>query len=291
MSIDTSKVMIFLLEECNLNCEHCVRDEEPMNPGYILSLDQFKRSMAECVSIGTIRSIHFSGGEPTLWNDKTNDLVDLLIQISNMGFDPGFTSNGSYFESNNFCDQFFKRYFSHSKRLLHVCLSIDSFHNNFDREEGRSKELDNVLSYRGRNDHKSANKLLIKVITVISKEEKSLLPEQMILHYQSKGVEFNFIPLESKGRARSLSASCPDLDSRDPADLGTFSRFHEPEYHGKQANDQHVILIDNQYYLYTNDFRIAFPQRWEILCSLGRLQNAIINRVKNSGYTCHRINK
>jgi hypothetical protein len=34
---DPSLMMIFVIEECNFVCPHCVREEEPMEPGYRLT--------------------------------------------------------------------------------------------------------------------------------------------------------------------------------------------------------------------------------------------------------------
>jgi MoaA/NifB/PqqE/SkfB family radical SAM enzyme len=94
---DKSLMMIFLLEECNFSCDHCVREDEPMHPGYKLSFEQLKMCLSDCHSLQSIEWVHFSGGEPTLWTDGKRDMVDLLIEISRAGFEPGFITNGSNF--------------------------------------------------------------------------------------------------------------------------------------------------------------------------------------------------
>ena len=92
--IDRTLMMIFLLETCNLSCPHCVRDDEPMDTGYRLTSRQLLECLRDCDRLETIEWVHFSGGEPTLWREGERDLVDLLVDISNAGFEPGFTTNG-----------------------------------------------------------------------------------------------------------------------------------------------------------------------------------------------------
>ena len=74
---DTSLMMLFLLEECNFACPHCVRDEEPMPPGYRLTFEQLRACLRDCRGLPSVSWVHFSGGEPTLWEEAGLDLVDL----------------------------------------------------------------------------------------------------------------------------------------------------------------------------------------------------------------------
>jgi len=92
--LDKTLIMIFLLEECNNDCPHCVRTDEPMLPGYKLYSEQLKICLEDCKKLESIEWVHFSGGEPTIWREGALGLVDLLIAISDAGFDPGFTTNG-----------------------------------------------------------------------------------------------------------------------------------------------------------------------------------------------------
>ena len=63
---DKSLMMIFLLEECNLECAHCIREDESMEPGYRLSFEQLQLCLSDCHGLESIRWVHFSAGEPAL---------------------------------------------------------------------------------------------------------------------------------------------------------------------------------------------------------------------------------
>jgi molybdenum cofactor biosynthesis enzyme MoaA len=166
---DKSLMMIFLLEECNFTCAHCVREDEPMVPGYKLSLGQLQLCLSDCRALESIRWVHFSGGEPTLWTERNRDLVDLLLNISKAGFTPGFTTNGSFFVDYSRCHDFFGKYVDGSTMPLRVYLSIDTFHRNFDVEKGRAQSLDNVMKCKQELPRAKADLLDIAVLVVVSK--------------------------------------------------------------------------------------------------------------------------
>ena len=266
-------MMIFLLEECNFSCSHCVREDEPMEPGYKLSFGQLQSCLSDCRSLDSVRWVHFSGGEPTLWTDGNHDLVDLLLEISNAGFTPGFTTNGSSFVDYDFCHNFFEKYLDASGTPLRLYVSIDTFHNNFDVEKGRSQSLDNVVKCKTDMPPGKGELLNITVAAVISKDASSLLPDEMIRQYESLGVTFSFVPLKSKGRGKSLSNLCPDLSSDKPEDMGAYYRFRKTR--GKSERNQEnpdevlcVVLIGDNYY-------VSSP--WRKVGTLGRLPDTIIH--------------
>jgi MoaA/NifB/PqqE/SkfB family radical SAM enzyme len=266
-NLDKTFMMIFLLEECNFSCEHCVRDEEPMPSGYKLSYHQLQEFLKDCQKLETIERVHFSGGEPTLWKEGNRDLTDLLIEISKAGFTPGFTTNGSNLVDFTVCKEFLNRYFKDSYRKLHLFISIDTFHRNFDASKGRTKSLDNVLKYQKELPPDKEDIMSITVLVTISKGTESLLPKGMIDYYQSQGVEFSFIPMGLKGKARSMSHLCPNLKSNKSEDLGAYYPYHKE----KIENKHNLILIDNDYYIYFSDESIEFPKRWYKIASLGHL--------------------
>ena len=264
---DTSLMMVFLLEECNFSCDHRVREEEPMAPGYRLSSDQLKRCLSDCSMLPKVEWVHFSGGEPTLWGEGELDLVDLLVEISNAGYEPGFTTNGSQFEDYGRCFDLFRRYFNSANNTLRLYLSIDTFRRTYDARTGRSRALDNVLECKGGLPPENARLLEVKVIVVISKDAGSLLPEGMIEHYEALGVTFVFVPLQLKGKARSLAHLCPDLSGDGPEDLGAYHRYR-PEG-APRATDgiPNIVLIGSDYY---------FPNPWRLVARLGRLPDDIV---------------
>jgi MoaA/NifB/PqqE/SkfB family radical SAM enzyme len=273
-NIDKSMMMIFLLEECNFSCDHCVREDEPMSPGYKLSFKQLKTCLSDCQNLKTIEWVHFSGGEPTLWTERERDLIDLLIEISEAGFEPGFTTNGSNFIDYAKCHNFFKKYLDKASNRLRLYISIDIFHGNFDTEKGRAKSLDNILRCKRVIPSEKGKLLSVTVLVTVSKEIESLLPDEMIEYYESQGVEFNFIPLDLKGRAKSIGHLCPDLESDNPEDLGAYYPFHKKK--NEREVKSNLVLIGNDYYLYDYDYGIEFPQRWHKVAQLGYLAEKIM---------------
>jgi hypothetical protein len=93
----------------------------------------------------------------------------------------------------------------------------------------------------------------------------------MVKYYQSHGIEFVFVPLKEKGRARSFKELCPDLDSGKPEDLGAYYKF----YKKRQNPSSNIILIGEDYYTYDNDYNIEFQECWRKLTKLGHLGEAI----------------
>jgi MoaA/NifB/PqqE/SkfB family radical SAM enzyme len=272
-NIDKSFMMIFLLEECNFSCDHCVREDEPMSPGYKLSFEQLKTCLSDCKNLKTVEWVHFSGGEPTLWNDGKRDIVDLLKKISKAGFESGFTTNGSNFVDYNKCHKFFKKYFDSTSNKLHLYISIDTFHNNFDVKKGRAKSLDNVIKFKRDMPFRKGKLLKIIVLVTVSKYIKSILPDEMIGYYKSQGVEFKFLPLDLKGKAKSISHLCPNLESNKPEDLGAYYQFHQKKKELKAKSN--LILIGNDYYLYDYNYSAEFTERWHKVAKLGHLTEKV----------------
>jgi molybdenum cofactor biosynthesis enzyme MoaA len=261
--------MIFLLEDCNFECNHCVREDEPMPRGYKLSLEQLRLCLTDCNQLKTIEWVHFSGGEPTLWSDGSRDLSDLLIEISKVDFEPGFTTNGSYFENYIKCKRLFQNYFDNADKPLRLYLSIDTFHHNFNIQKGRAQSLDNVLKYKMNLPSEKKKMLNINVLSTISKDSRSLLPDEMIEYYQSIGVDFVFTPLKAVGKAKSFSNLCPNLESDKQEELGAYHVFHQNKK--EQKSTSNIVLIGDNYY---------FPEPWRKVGRLGNLPDNIVDCYK-----------
>jgi len=280
---DKSFMMIFLLEECNFACPHCVREDEPMGSGYKLSFRQLQSCLADCRTLGSIRRVHFSGGETTLWQEGNLDLVDLLLEIAASGFTPGFISNGSLFCEYERCYDFFRRYVEAADVPIRFYLSIDTFHGNFDPGTGRAQSLDNVLRCK-RDLPGNTGDLLGQphVVVTVSKDSGSLLPKQMVAHYESQGVCFGFIPLKYAGRARSLGNLCPDLQSEDPDALGAYQRFAPehtitpPEQDAGRTTADYLILIGHDYYIHKSINDAHSDRGWRKVAKLGQLTDSIV---------------
>lgn len=270
---DKSLMMIFLLETCNFSCIHCIRQDEPMAPGYKLSFRQLRQCLADCSILERVCWVHFSGGEPTLWTENNRDLVDLLLEIAKAGYTPGFTSNGSCFVDYGRCHDFFARYVGGSTMPLRVYFSIDTYHHNFDPKKGRARSLDNIMKFKQALPRAKADLLDIAVLVVISRDFSSLLPDEMIEHYESLGIRFGFVPMHLMGKAKSLPHLCPDLGSDNPEDWGAYGRFYKKESRKKQDESRnrlrtdHIILIGDDYY---------FSDPWQKVARLGHMPDTII---------------
>ncbi len=262
-------IMVFLLEECNFDCPHCVREDEPMEFGYKLSFEQHKMFLTDCRSLESIRSVEHSGGETTMWTDGDLDLTDILIAESEAGLQPGFTTNGSLFVDAAACDDFFHRYFDAATMPLRVYPSIDTFHNNFDAEKGRCQSLDNVLRYRDRMIAQKRDMLNIIPLTAVSKDPSSLLPDEMLHHYQEIGAPFRILPLRPTGKARSFAHLCPDLNSDRPEDLGAYYPFRQQQPQKEQPVSDNIVLIGDAYYLHEPE--------WHVVGRLGHLPKEVID--------------
>ena len=268
IKITKSMMMIFLLEECNFSCPHCVREDEPMHPGYKLSFEQLQLCLSDCRRLGSVHSIQFSGGETTLWTEGNRDLTDVLVEVSRAGFSPGFTTNGSLFVDYTKCRDFFQKYVDAATTPLHAYLSIDTFHGNFDVERGRCQSLDSVLKYKSSMRSHKRDLLNITPMAVVSKDSNSLLPDEMIRHYETLGVPFGIIPLAPEGKAKSLAHLCPDLSSDKPEDLGAYYRFRPKQPQKKPTETQHMVLIGDDYYLH--------KPKWRIVAQLGHLPDTML---------------
>jgi len=287
---NTSLMMIFLLDECNFACPHCVKEDEPMARGYRLTFEQLRSCLADCRKLETLRWVHFSGGEPTLWHEAECDLVDLLLAISDAGFIPGFTSNGSAFVDYDGCHHIFDRYFDASSTQLRLYLSIDTFHQNFDPEAGRARCLDNILRYRRHLPQAKELQLETNVLVTVSKEVRSLLPEPMVAHYESLGANFVFVPLRFRGRAKALGDICPVLDSDDPSDLGAYARFHRSKTidraaeAAKREKVPNLILIGDAYYV-ARETGDTLVDRWLRIGHLGALPDFVVRQYSERATT------
>ncbi len=255
---DKYYVMVFLLEECNFSCSHCVRDDEPMRPGYKLSFDQHKLFLADCARLESVRWVEHSGGETTLWQDGDHGLVDVLIAESRAGLEPGFTSNGGLLADYAYCRDLLQRYFAAATMPLRVYLSIDVFHDNLDAETGRAPSLDNVLRYRDSLPSAQREMLTITPLTAVSKDPASLPPDEMLHHYESLGAPFRILPLRAVGKARDkLAHLCPDLGSDRPEDLGAYYPFRPEQSRKEPPEAPTLVLIGDTYWFSADDWRIA----------------------------------
>jgi len=272
---EKSLMMVFLLEECNRSCPHCVREEEPMDAGYKLSHTQLRQCLSDCRRLERVRWVHFSGGEPTLWSDGGRGLTDALIEVAQAGYQPGFTTNGSRFEDYAACCDFFQRYAATAGVPLRTFLSIDTFHGNFDVDSGSCRSLDNLLRYRDTLPGRRRALLEVNPLAVVSKDPASLLPEEMMRRYESLGAPFRMIPLRPRGRATRLASECPDPNSNTEQGLGAFYRYRPKQVEVGGTPAPNLVLIGNDYY-------VSEPE-WRVVAKLGHLPEEVVRAYGDPG--------
>jgi len=208
-----------LLHKCNFNCPHCGylytgdSEDHEVKPGYRLTWEQIQRLIADCKSIKNERfAFVLNGGEPTLWEEGERRFIDLLLALAEEGIHPSFNTNGSYFADYTQCHDFFNRYADEGKIPLMTAVSMDKFHANYDREKARAVILDNIVKvlYEMPAEKKAMHN--VHVISIVSKDPASFLPDEMKEYYTLKGVTFGEFPLHPIGRAKNLMDEMPDSE-------------------------------------------------------------------------------
>lgn len=217
MSPPTKVIGVTILHKCNFNCAHCgylyVDDSEDhdLKPGYRMTWDQVQRVIADCNSIeGERFGFIINGGEPTLWEEGDLKFMDLLLAVDEAGIVPSYNTNGSYFVDYDQCHEFFHRYADEADIQLKTFVSIDKFHDNYDRERGRADSLDNIVKVLNGMPDDKREMHHIHVVTIVSTDPDSYLPAEMKEYYEASGVTFGDFPMQPIGRAKDLMDEMPD---------------------------------------------------------------------------------
>ncbi len=219
LPIPTKVLGVTLLHKCNFNCAHCgylyVHDSEDhaIKPGYRLTWEQIQRLLADCNSIeDEIFGFVMNGGEPTLWEEGDLKFMDVLLAVARSGVIPSYNTNGSYFLHYDRCRDFLLRYSQEAKIQLKTFVSIDKFHDNYDRDKGRANSLDNIVKVLAEMPEDKKKMHHIHVVTIISKDPNSFLPAEMKEYYGARGVTFSDFPMQPIGRAKNLMDEMPDSE-------------------------------------------------------------------------------
>lgn len=138
------RLYIELGRMCNLTCEHCCAGEME---NVSIDIDYVDRLLNDIEWIG---DIVFTGGEPMLYVDKMDGILDLIINRGIPLKNINVTSNGTI-KSNEFID-LTKKYFKYMKKPEEGILqfSDDKFH--FSTKHGFTREimLENMNWYKDR---------------------------------------------------------------------------------------------------------------------------------------------
>jgi organic radical activating enzyme len=219
MSSPTKVLGVTLLHRCNFKCPHCgylyVDDtaDHDLKPGYRMTWEQIQRLLAECRSIkGERFGFVINGGEPTLWKEGKRKFMDVLLAVSEAGVVPSYNTNGSYFVDYDQCHGFFYRYSEKATIQLKTFVSIDKFHDNYNREKERADSLDNIVRVLAEMPEEKRRMHHVHVVTIISTDPDSYLPVGMKEYYSAKGVTFGDFPMQPIGRARNLMDEMPNSE-------------------------------------------------------------------------------
>ena len=215
----TNSIGLTLLHKCNFKCPHCAflwvgdTDDHVIKPGYKLTWEQIQTFISDCQSIeDKIFSVVINGGEPTLWEEGDRKFIDVALAIAEGGVFPTFNTNGSYFVDYQQCYDFFHRYAEEGKLPLMTFVSVDKFHNNYDREKGRAVSLDNIKKVLDEMPEDKRAMHRVHIITIVSKDPDSYLPAGMKEHYGASGITQGDFPLQPRGRAKKdLADEVPDM--------------------------------------------------------------------------------
>ncbi len=84
-----SEIHFLLTYACNFECDHCFLYCSPWSEG-TFTIHQVEAVLEQALEIGTIQTIYFEGGEPTLYYPL---LLESVRKAHRMGFDVGLVTN------------------------------------------------------------------------------------------------------------------------------------------------------------------------------------------------------
>lgn len=84
-----SEIHFLLTYRCNFECDHCFLYCGPGTPG-TFTIHQVEEVLLEALQIGTVNTIYFEGGEPTLYYPL---LLESIKRANGYGFEVGIVSN------------------------------------------------------------------------------------------------------------------------------------------------------------------------------------------------------
>ena len=133
-----------------------------------------------------------------------------MLETQKAGVRPAYNTNGSYFLDYAQCYDFFDKYADNAKMPLMTAVSIDNFHDNYDRERGRAESLDNIIKTLDEMPDEKKAMHKVHVITIVTNDPASALPAEMKTYYEARGITFGDFPLQPIGRAKNLMDQIPE---------------------------------------------------------------------------------
>lgn len=169
-----NEARLLINNDCNLNCGHCFYGHKEL-AGKEMDITHWGVAIKKCIEVG-VENFHFGGKEP-FFDEKIFDIVKEIKKYPNVTYD--VVTNG--INVLQYLEQIKEAGF------WRVCISIDSFHQN----EEKDKAIDALL----------ANGIPVHIFTVASKENVTTIPD-LYCHYSKKGISGFYVhPLYMYGNA------------------------------------------------------------------------------------------
>ena len=142
-----SSLHLLLTYQCTLECDHCFVWGSPWQQG-TMTLETVRQVLQQAVTLGTIESIYFEGGEPFLYYVLLYKSAQLAAQ---MGFEVGVVSNGYWATSEEDAREWLQPF---EGLLQDLSISSDGYH------------WDETLDRQARNARAAADSLGIPTGTI-----------------------------------------------------------------------------------------------------------------------------
>ena len=160
-----------------------------------------------------------------------NHFKNMVLSVMSKGAD-------RYFVDLEQCREFFNRYAEKANLPLQVFISMDNFHDNYDREKGRAIILDNVVKVLEEMPVEKRELFKIHVVIIVTKDPDSTLPKEMKEHYGTAGITFGDFPMMPIGKAKDLADLLPEQPEFKPP----------PGRDGEEQRNYGAVLMGDAYY-------------------------------------------
>jgi hypothetical protein len=226
---------------CNKRCKTCLRPsgEKP----FCLSKPIFSQYLGDLRRLSNSYDIKYqfvTGGEPTLWRDGDQDIVDILIACRGLEFMGLVTmpTNGRRFEGRVFAREFVERLSARTASPSIVGISIASYQGNL--TGAGCVALDNLLAASSQ----PGSQVIPIVLVTLSNKDDTFQTLDAIYPNVAKRVT----ALAPLGIARSAEADCPSLylHHNDKSTLGSFLPHFQRDVMGKlRLSESDFFCIPN----------------------------------------------
>lgn len=280
-----------LTDACNKRCSACLRTPGVQNhkisyKEFLLYLDDLKELSAD----HKIAYQFVTGGEPTIWRDDSNDVVDILESLTLFNRIDIITmpTNGKTFEDKGFANDFAHRLSQRISKKIVIGISIADYQNNFDGNVCTA--LDNIL-----DACKDLKANAVPVILVTLSSDDSIFDR---LKKKYPGVFKRVTALAPLGSASDMKDKCPSISlyGNDKTPLGSFLPHFKQDITGKLGISEKEFFempnsaIMDRISLYNNCGRSPFiDDRWHFclpfrdnpefdLCSIGEVRSDCLGK-------------